>query len=140
MSHSPNMLKNENNKLKSTLKSASAVTTCKKSATFDEDNITKTLHPKEKDYGNQSITEPKTPFERTIASDKSKPVDPQKLHARLVDLEKQQQLEQQSSVSFAAKRKQHYDEYKSIEKAKLLFSEEDQNDGTDAAVVAADQQ
>lgn len=139
------MLKNKNIKRKSILKSTSTqeagLATCKKSTTFDEENIIKTLHPKGKDYGNQSIAEPKTPFERHIASDKSKPVDPAILHAKLVDLEKQQLLEKQSSLSFAAKRKLHYDEFKSIEMAKLLLSqEENDDDEIDTTVDAADQQ
>lgn len=134
------MPKIESIKRKSILKSSSTVvaageaatTTCKKSTTFDEENIIKTLHPKDKDYGNQTIAEPKTPFERPFANDKSKPVDPQLLHARLVDLEKQQLQAQQSSLSFAAKRKQHYNEYRSIEVAKMLLTEEeiDERDAT----------
>lgn len=142
MSNSQNMPKNENIKRTSILKSGSPEAsrlppTCKKCATFDEDNIIKTLHPKDKDYGNQIITETKTPFERPL-SDKSKPVDPQLLHAKLVDLEKQQLHEQQSSSSFATKRRQHYDEYKRIELAKLLLSqEENEDEETDATAPAA---
>lgn len=135
------MLKKENMKRKSILKSTSteepALATCKKSTTFDEENIIKTLHPKDKDYGKQTIAEPKTPFERPSISNKSTPVDPNILHARLVDLEKQQLLEQQSSLSFTTKRKQHYDEFKQIEMAKMLLSQEENDNGIDATADAA---
>lgn len=143
VTHYKKMKKHENIKQKSILKSESTVesattSTCKKCTTFDEDNIIKTLHPKEKNYGNQIITEPKTPYEWRI-DDKCKPVDPHILHAKLVDLEKQQLLEQKSSLSFDAKRKKHYDEYRNVEMAKLLLSKEEHDSETDADATVEDQ-
>lgn len=103
-----------------------------KSATFDEENITNTLHPKDKTYGHQHIYEPKTPFVPAGMNEKSKPVDPVELKRRLHRLrkEQEQQFAEESAERriFLERRKQHYNEYEKVKLAKQLLAREEENE------------
>lgn len=110
-----------------------------KHAHFDEDNIKKTYHPPDKDYGFMKVDEPKTPFERAEPDDGS-PVDPNALAARLKalernddgesddddELERQRKLERK--IEFEKRRKQHYNMRAELKTREKLCDEDEESD------------
>lgn len=106
------------------LNTDSIVESSNKSAKFDEQNLTETLHPTTKDYGHQKITESKTPYSQADTQNKSKPVDPVALNTKLLELQKSELAAKEEKEKFLRLRKQHYDEYKNIQLAKKLIEED----------------
>lgn len=111
-----------------------------KVTTFDEKNLEETLHPANKDYGHMHIDEPKTPYvappmaKASDPTNKSRPVDPHELNARLLQLERDTMAGSGGSHTdeeFISKRRRHYDEGKRLREAKRMLEEEGEKDDDD---------
>lgn len=109
-----------------------------KAARFNEENLRETLHPENKDYGYQTIDEPKTPYQVPSDSTLSTNSSVQFVEFNVNDLkdrlEKLEENDQQriarfkifevikASDSFDKRRRRHYDEFK---RSKEIESESD---------------